>query len=1026
MSADEDKESLARAHLPYCAEYCKTGRARCKKCTNLMEASSLKLANMTKSRFHDGYDASWYHIDCFFRIKRPASVAEIRHFETLKYEDQKMLERAVETKGQSILGSSAEDGDDGEKKAVKRGASESLLVNYEDFLAEYAKSGRATCNLCDQKIEKATVRLGKLDYEAETNWNSGPVPRWFHVECFVKSREQLEFFGQIDKVKGYKNLEEEDQKMLKNLVKPLKPKKDDATKKIKKDSEEFGDKEEEAKLKKQSDRYFALREQVDAIKRKDLELLLSHMKQKSDFKTSSQLVDMATDVLMFGPLKKCPECDKRAGIVLRGSSYICTQSLEFATCTYETRDPKRDVPDIPEELMEKYEFFQESYKFKPRKRLFSSRFLKAVEQKEAEDNNLVQDGAPLDGLTIGLITYNALKNEKSKIQKKVTTLGGKLVTALDRTLFVIMSSKNELDKETPKVEVAKELGVPIATDDFLFEIKTKDDVVPALSKCVINEWKGDLDERFTKMNVNQLKSNIKSRAASSAAKSVYKSSRVPKSQLLIVRDGTAVDPDSNLAEVGRVYKRGPNTYSVVLNSVDVAKDKNSYYKMQIIEHEMRKEYHLYRSWGRIGCEIGGTSCRETDSSDDAIETFETLFKEKTGNLFCTVAAGKFKKLHGRYFPVEVDYSSPESKENEPKLEHSSDSILKKPVQGLISFIFDVQQMHRTMKQFELDSEKMPLGKLSTKHILAAMATLKELEEALEVKLPKKPAKRTLTILTNKFFSYIPQSFGDGKVELIDSIEQIQQKSQMLADLREIEIAFSMCSTVQKSGASLPIDQYYTQLDCAIDTLGRDDGMFQMISDYVSLNHAITHGNYELDIIEIFKIQREQDMKEFKEHKEKRRVMLWHGSKATNFAGILSKGLRVAPAEAPTTGFMFGKGIYFADMSSKAANYCMSDPSNPYGLLLLCEVALGKCHDFFESEPNLPDGLREGCDSVLGVGKSTTNSKTHVEVEDGILIPIGKQVANKKVKSQLLYNEYVVYKESQVMPRYVVQVKFNFK
>ena len=38
--------------------------------------------------------------------------------------------------------------------------------------------------------------------------------------------------------------------------------------------------------------------------------------------------------------------------------------------------------------------------------------------------------------------------------------------------------------------------------------------------------------------------------------------------------------------------------------------------------------------------------------------------------------------------------------------------------------------------------------------------------------------------------------------------------------------------------------------------------------------------------------------------------------------------------------MFGKGIYFADMISKSANYCMATKSNPTGLLLLCDVALG--------------------------------------------------------------------------------------
>jgi poly [ADP-ribose] polymerase len=29
-----------------------------------------------------------------------------------------------------------------------------------------------------------------------------------------------------------------------------------------------------------------------------------------------------------------------------------------------------------------------------------------------------------------------------------------------------------------------------------------------------------------------------------------------------------------------------------------------------------------------------------------------------------------------------------------------------------------------------------------------------------------------------------------------------------------------------------------------------------------------------------------------------RMLLWHGSRTTNFAGILSQGLRIAPPEAP--------------------------------------------------------------------------------------------------------------------------------
>lgn len=38
------------------------------------------------------------------------------------------------------------------------------------------------------------------------------------------------------------------------------------------------------------------------------------------------------------------------------------------------------------------------------------------------------------------------------------------------------------------------------------------------------------------------------------------------------------------------------------------------------------------------------------------------------------------------------------------------------------------------------------------------------------------------------------------------------------------------------------------------------------------------------------------------------MLLWHGSRLTNFVGILGQGLRIAPPEAPVTGYRFGKVI----------------------------------------------------------------------------------------------------------------------
>lgn len=54
------------------------------------------------------------------------------------------------------------------------------------------------------------------------------------------------------------------------------------------------------------------------------------------------------------------------------------------------------------------------------------------------------------------------------------------------------------------------------------------------------------------------------------------------------------------------------------------------------------------------------------------------------------------------------------------------------------------------------------------------------------------------------------------------------------------------------------------------------------------------------------------------------------------------GLRIAPPEAPVSGYMFGKGVYFADMFSKSANYCCSSRVASAGVLLLCEVIFSLC------------------------------------------------------------------------------------
>ena len=105
-----------------------------------------------------------------------------------------------------------------------------------------------------------------------------------------------------------------------------------------------------------------------------------------------------------------------------------------------------------------------------------------------------------------------------------------------------------------------------------------------------------------------------------------------------------------------------------------------------------------------------------------------------------------------------------------------------------------------------------------------------------------------------------------------------------------------------------------------------------------------------DEIKIWTVKRPDDEKIFRDrnyHLE-RRMLLWHGTRNQNIQNILNGGFRKPSESQSTTGSMFGKGNYFADRFTKAANYSgmygaldiFDDDTSGYGVVLLCEVALG--------------------------------------------------------------------------------------
>lgn len=158
-----------------------------------------------------------------------------------------------------------------------------------------------------------------------------------------------------------------------------------------------------------------------------------------------------------------------------------------------------------------------------------------------------------------------------------------------------------------------------------------------------------------------------------------------------------------------------------------------------------------------------------------------------------------------------------------------------------------------------------------------------------------------------------------------------------------------------------------------------------------------------------------------------RRLLWHGSRSTNFGGILSQGLRIAPPEAPVNGYMFGKGVYLADTSSKSANYCCPYTTANMGLLLLCDVELGNpMLELYDGDYMAGENAQKaGMIATRGQGRRIPGAWK----DAGCLNPALKGVKMPDVsatlwedeKARLQYNEYIVYDVAQVRQRYLLYV-----
>ncbi|XP_017616081.2 poly [ADP-ribose] polymerase 1 [Gossypium arboreum] len=991
---------MANPPKPWKAEYAKSARSSCKTCKSVINKEVFRLGKMVPATQFDGFMPMWNHADCILgKANQIKSTDDVEGIESLRWEDQQKIRNYVESGGPSNA------------KTVTPQAME--------YAIEVSQASRATCKGCSLKIMKGEVRISS---KPKGQGSKGLV--WNHAKCFLDLSPTTE----VEKLPGWEHIPSSDQASISALVKKVpaaktgkgtdvpkdqqaqststagaKRKKDvgdDQKSKITKlegevsapgagctkNANDLADKKPkdsdlETKLEAQTKELWALKDELKKhVTTAELREMLEANGQDA---TGSELDlrDRCADGMMFGALGKCPMCS--GCLRFSGGKYRCHGYISaWSKCSYSTCEPERlkgkwKVPDeTNNEFLSKW--------FKSQKIKKPARILpppSASSSQAANGQSQTSNVESLANLKVSIVGLpkESLEEWKGKIKEAGGMVHAKIKT--DTNCLVVSGDSEGHDAERRK---ARRMRLPIVREDYLVD-------------CFKKQKKLPFD--------------------------LYKVEAIGEASSMVtvkVKGRSAVHEASGLQDSCHILEDSGSIYNTTLNLSDLSTGVNSYYILQIIQEDKGSGCYVFRKWGRVGNEkIGGSKLEEMPKSD-AISEFKRLFLEKTGNSWEEWEKKQnFQKQPGRFFPLDIDYGV--NKQVSEKKHTDADSQLPPSLLELVKMLFNVETYRAAMMEFEINMSEMPLGKLSKSNIQKGFEALTEIQNLLNSDASDSSLKESLIVdASNRFFTVIPSIHP----HVIRDEDDFKAKVKMLEALQDIEIASRLVGFDVDNDDSL--DEKYKKLHCDITPLPHDSEDFQLIEKYLLTTHAPTHTDWKLELEEVFSLEREGELDKFAPYREKlsNRMLLWHGSRLTNFVGILSQGLRIAPPEAPATGYMFGKGVYFADLVSKSAQYCFTDRKNPVGLMLLSEVALGEVYELTKAK--YIEKLPKGKHSTKGLGKKVPKRSDFVKWKDDIIVPCGKPVPSSVKESELMYNEYIVYNTSQVKMQFLLKVRFHHK
>ena len=262
-------------------------------------------------------------------------------------------------------------------------------------------------------------------------------------------------------------------------------------------------------------------------------------------------------------------------------------------------------------------------------------------------------------------------------------------------------------------------------------------------------------------------------------------------------------------------------WDATLNQTVSAKNNNKFYRIQLLQDGDSDDFLTWTRWGRVG-EHGQSACLG-DGLKNAMSWFERKFKDKTGlkweNRLDPPKSGKYTFIERNYEEDDEEEEQKPVKKEATEGKPAAESTLSKPLQNLMSFIFNPEYFQSAMASMSYDAKKLPLGKLSDRTLKTGFSILKELAEVIATPDLANSRYNTgyapaIEDLSNRYFTVIPHVFGRNRPPVLRTDAQLKKEIELLEALTDMDVA----NEIMKESKEAEVNE----LDRQFQSLGMEE------------------------------------------------------------------------------------------------------------------------------------------------------------------------------------------------------------